>query len=152
MVHGYCPWLLALTYFNLFNFNQPRLVDFFFSFYDFRFPIYNFPNRASSLLQSYLLKWRISDSNRWPPACKAGALASWANPPSFLNTPPCEKWRPPWACVDSNHGPLHYQCSALTTWATSPFFGFKLQAADFRLLTTHFRAACSLLPVASFSK
>jgi len=28
--------------------------------------------------------WRISESNRWPPACKAGALASWANPP-FLN-------------------------------------------------------------------
>ena len=26
-------------------------------------------------------KWRISESNRWPPACKAGALASWANPP-----------------------------------------------------------------------
>ena len=28
-----------------------------------------------------LLEWRITDSNRWPPACKAGALASWANPP-----------------------------------------------------------------------
>ena len=28
--------------------------------------------------------WRISDSNRWPPACKAGALASWANPPNPL--------------------------------------------------------------------
>ena len=27
--------------------------------------------------------WRISESNRWPPACKAGALASWANPPCF---------------------------------------------------------------------
>lgn len=27
------------------------------------------------------LVWRITDSNRWPPACKAGALASWANPP-----------------------------------------------------------------------
>ena len=26
--------------------------------------------------------WRISESNRWPPACKAGALASWANSPS----------------------------------------------------------------------
>ena len=33
------------------------------------------------------LKWRISDSNRWPPACKAGALASWANPP----TAPCHR-------------------------------------------------------------
>ncbi len=29
-------------------------------------------------------KWRISESNRWPPACKAGALASWANPPSVM--------------------------------------------------------------------
>ena len=29
----------------------------------------------------YLREWRITDSNRWPPACKAGALASWANPP-----------------------------------------------------------------------
>ncbi len=29
--------------------------------------------------------WRISESNRWPPACKAGALASWANPPFVLN-------------------------------------------------------------------
>ena len=29
--------------------------------------------------------WRISESNRWPPACKAGALASWANSPLFSN-------------------------------------------------------------------
>ena len=28
--------------------------------------------------------WRITDSNRWPPACKAGALASWANPPRVI--------------------------------------------------------------------
>ena len=27
--------------------------------------------------------WRITDSNRWPSACKADALASWANPPKF---------------------------------------------------------------------
>ena len=32
-------------------------------------------------LSFYLNWWRITDSNRWPPACKAGALASWANPP-----------------------------------------------------------------------
>ena len=31
-----------------------------------------------------LEQWRITDSNRWPPACKAGALASWANPPLFI--------------------------------------------------------------------
>ncbi len=28
--------------------------------------------------------WRISESNRWPSACKADALANWANPPNFL--------------------------------------------------------------------
>ena len=62
--------------------------------------------------------WRISESNRWPPACKAGALASWANPPSLLLFDLSQNKL--WACVDSNHGPLHYQCSALTTWATGP--------------------------------
>ena len=48
----------------------------------------------SSLLKFYFLfsscqrsfshfqrEWRITDSNRWPSACKADALASWANPP-----------------------------------------------------------------------
>ena len=34
---------------------------------------------------SLLSLWRITDSNRWPPACKAGALASWANPPKNKN-------------------------------------------------------------------
>ena len=34
------------------------------------------------LRMSYLLfLWRISESNRWPSACKADALANWANPP-----------------------------------------------------------------------
>ncbi len=36
----------------------------------------------SQLLKNWNL-WRITDSNRWPPACKAGALASWANPPNL---------------------------------------------------------------------
>ncbi len=31
------------------------------------------------------LKWRISESNRWPSACKADALANWANPPERIN-------------------------------------------------------------------
>ena len=30
--------------------------------------------------------WRITDSNRWPSACKADALASWANPPFFFQS------------------------------------------------------------------
>ena len=36
----------------------------------------SFDNRQSEA------EWRITDSNRWPSACKADALASWANPPS----------------------------------------------------------------------
>jgi hypothetical protein len=28
--------------------------------------------------------WRISESNRWPSACKADALANWANPPNWV--------------------------------------------------------------------
>ena len=37
----------------------------------------SFDNRQSEA------EWRITDSNRWPSACKADALASWANPPKF---------------------------------------------------------------------
>ena len=33
--------------------------------------------------------WRIRESNPWPPACKAGALANWANPPEFNWVVPC---------------------------------------------------------------
>ena len=32
----------------------------------------------------WLKVWRITDSNRWPLACKASALANWANPPVGL--------------------------------------------------------------------
>jgi hypothetical protein len=34
------------------------------------------------LISSFL--WRIRESNPWPLACKANALANWANPPSSL--------------------------------------------------------------------
>ena len=38
--------------------------------------------RIATFLLSYLSKrWRVSASNRWPLACKASALANWANPP-----------------------------------------------------------------------
>ena len=33
---------------------------------------------------SFQRSWRITDSNRWPSACKADALASWANPPRVI--------------------------------------------------------------------
>ena len=36
--------------------------------------------------------WRISESNRWPPACKAGALANWANSPKLNNCSPAQIW------------------------------------------------------------
>ena len=35
----------------------------------------------STILSTSSDVWRITDSNRWPSACKADALASWANPP-----------------------------------------------------------------------
>ena len=31
----------------------------------------------------YFFWWRIRESNPWPSACKADALANWANPPVF---------------------------------------------------------------------
>ena len=31
--------------------------------------------------------WRIRESNPWPPACRAGALANWANSPSDSCSP-----------------------------------------------------------------
>ena len=34
-----------------------------------------------SRITKIIPEWRITDSNRWPSACKADALASWANPP-----------------------------------------------------------------------
>ena len=43
--------------------------------------IFLLPLSTANWIIANCLKWRISDSNRWPPACKAGALASWANPP-----------------------------------------------------------------------
>ena len=39
------------------------------------------------LCQHHYIKnflWRISESNRWPLACKASALANWANPPILI--------------------------------------------------------------------
>ena len=48
--------------------------------------IISFISQSQNHLVRWLssLLWRISESNRWPPACKAGALASWANPPFII--------------------------------------------------------------------
>lgn len=59
-------------------FQLSRLINCSFNFYSVH-------NRRKMLRLYYV--WRISESNRWPPACKAGALASWANPPSFSSGP-----------------------------------------------------------------
>ena len=62
-----------------------------------------------------LVWWRVPGSNRWPPACKAGALPAELTPHrgSIL------KW---WAKMDSNHRPHDYQSCALASWAIGPYF------------------------------
>ena len=65
-------------------------------------------------------RWRITDSNRWPPACKAGALASWANPPWVRNVVP---------------GRLELPTSTLSVWRSNQLSyrtGFKLSAISLR--------------------
>ena len=70
-------------------------------------------NRRQSLkkrdsLQSTKPWWRISESNRRPPACKAGALPTELIP---------HQW---WAWVDLNHRPHPYQGCALTKLSYRP--------------------------------
>ena len=48
--------------------------------------------------------WRMTGSNRRPPACKAGALPAELIPPDF--------W---WVWMGSNHRPPPYQDGALTS-------------------------------------
>ena len=47
---------------------------------------------TNSQFWALIIMWRITDSNRWPPACKAGALASWANPPYYPLSSPRQSW------------------------------------------------------------
>src|SRR5450830_922573 len=53
--------------------------------------------------------WRLTGSNRRPPACKAGALPAELNPRNF--------W---WVWLGSNQRPPRYQHGALTSRATDP--------------------------------
>src|SRR5579871_2002688 len=58
--------------------------------------------------------WRMTGSNRRPPACKAGALPAELIPQSHHTTqgpPPQTNW---WVWMDSNHRPPPYQDGALT--------------------------------------
>ena len=58
---------------------------FFFNFFQYVKELFNPGNISSYYKHAFCNRhrwlWRITESNRWPPACKAGALASWANPP-----------------------------------------------------------------------
>ena len=58
--------------------------------------------------------WRVPGSNRWPPACKAGALPAELTPHRGFFM----KW---WAKMDSNHRPHDYQSCALASWAIGPY-------------------------------
>ena len=69
------------------NRNNKNLTFYYFDFYDIIFSICQWtcgesPQISKLNCRQFMPLWRISESNRWPPACKAGALASWANPPS----------------------------------------------------------------------
>ena len=82
---------------------------------------------------SQSLWWRVPGSNRWPPACKAGALPAELTPQIevigkseerrttyslFTITFYFKKW---WAKMDSNHRPHDYQSCALASWAIGPY-------------------------------
>ena len=74
------------------------LTDNVWSIYTFSFNFTFFCYIMSKIVWEYSdltesQEWRITDSNRWPPACKAGALASWANPPSYKWKTESGKWR-----------------------------------------------------------
>ena len=81
----------ALTYFLSY---RSRMVDIYFQLLTLLF----FGHIMSKIIWEYSdltesQEWRITDSNRWPPACKAGALASWANPPSYKWKTETGKWK-----------------------------------------------------------
>ena len=98
------------------------------------------PHSAFSILHSALFRWwRVPGSNRWPPACKAGALPAELTPHIRVNAECIMhnaellalilhssfwilhliklKW---WAKMDSNHRPHDYQSCALASWAIGP--------------------------------
>ena len=99
----FCFLFYSVLYISIYSLNK-KYFYFFISFWFFT--ISNFFNMSKNVytrfilvspwgfhqslvisLRRYPIKlgtwWRISESNRWPPACKAGALASWANPPFY---------------------------------------------------------------------
>lgn len=76
-----------LILYSWFNWKLPYCCFLFFNYF-FQYVKERLPQPLKGLflyipppLGGWGVLWRITDSNRWPPACKAGALASWANPP-----------------------------------------------------------------------
>ena len=67
-----------------------------------------------------LVWWSWGGLNSWPPACKAGALPSWATAPKRKKKIIILFLISKWARVGSNHWPSPYQDDALTSWATGP--------------------------------
>ena len=49
------------------------------------------------------VEWRLADSNRWHPACKAGALPTELNPQTRMGHPGLEPGTSPLSGVRSNH-------------------------------------------------
>ena len=83
----------ALTYFLSY---RSRMVDIYFQLLTLLFFGHIMSKNGVSINNYKLItktEWRITDSNRWPPACKAGALASWANPPSYKWKTESGKWK-----------------------------------------------------------
>ena len=81
----------ALTYFLSY---RSRMVDIYFQLLTLLFFwSHHVKERCFNYKTIIKTEWRITDSNRWPPACKAGALASWANPPSYKWKTESGKWR-----------------------------------------------------------
>ena len=83
----------ALTYFLSY---RSRMVDIYFQLSAFNFTFFwshHVKERCFNYKTIIKTEWRITDSNRWPPACKAGALASWANPPSYKWKTESGKWK-----------------------------------------------------------
>ena len=83
----------ALTYFLSY---RSRMVDIYFQLLTLLFFGHIMSKNGVSINNLKLIiktEWRITDSNRWPPACKAGALASWANPPSYKWKTESGKWK-----------------------------------------------------------
>ena len=80
----------ALTYFLSY---RSRMVDIYFQLLLYFFWSHLVKERCFNYKTIIKTEWRITDSNRWPPACKAGALASWANPPSYKWKTESGKWK-----------------------------------------------------------